>query len=54
MPLEAPVATKVPFNAGFVEGRQVAAPHEGTVKSLEIRFVGRAKTAGTAAEMTVK
>lgn len=54
MPLDAPVATKVPFNAGFVEGRQVAAPHEGTMKSLEIRFVGRENTAGTAAAMTAK
>lgn len=54
VPLDAPVATNVPFVEGFVEGRHAAAPQEGTVNCLENRFAGREKTAGMAAAMTAK
>lgn len=54
VPLDAPVATNVPFIDGFVEGKHDAAPHEGTVNCLEIRFAGRDRTAGTAAAIMAK
>ena len=52
--MEAPVATNVPFIEWLEEGRHAAAPHEGNVNCLETRFVGREKTAGTAAAMMAK